>query len=238
MTLPWYGLVSSVSVDPIEKKPFAQFLPGTKTISVGFWHCTMTCPFCQNWQIAHPNSISPLYIAPLDLVDRAIKSGLPSISFTYSEPCLHIEYVMECMKIAKLHGLSTVLVTNGNILDGPSKEILSCCSAVNVDLKCYSKNKYSEILGGDLPTVKNFIHSANELCHVEVTSLLVPGILDTSEDLLSIGCFINSISKDIPLHITRYYPAYMMTLPPVSLHSIADITNELRKIVRNLYIHS
>jgi pyruvate formate lyase activating enzyme len=237
MALPMYGLVSSIALDPIEKKPLAQFLPGSKTFSVGFWHCTMGCPFCQNWLIAHPRNISARYYKPSELVSLALESSAPSISFTYSEPCLHIEYVMECMKIAKNHGLHTVLVTNGNILEDPARDILSCCSAANVDLKSFSQKTYSNILDGDLSTVKKFIQLAVSLCHVEVTSLIVPGILDSSEELIEIGRFINSISKDIPLHITQYHPAYMMNLPPVPQSAVEEITKGLRSIMSNLYIH-
>jgi len=208
LRLPFHGFISSIALDPVEKKPLRRFLPGTKTFSVGFWHCTMRCPFCQNWEIAHPVSVEKRYLSPEDLLDMAASSGAPSISFTYSEPCLHIEYVKECMVLAKRRGLKTILVTNGNILAEPADDILSLTDATNVDLKSFSASTYRNILGGELETVKNFIRIAHSACHVEVTSLLVPGILDDPDQIEGIASFIASISRRIPLHITPYHPAF------------------------------
>ena len=145
---------------------------------------------------------------PNELIDMAFASGLPSISFTYSEPCLHIEYVKACMRLARLRGLKNILVTNGNLLETPAKDILALTDAVNVDLKCYSSTSYHKILGGELEVVKNFIRIAYELCHLEVTSLLVPGVLDSSEEIEGIAAFLSSLSREIPLHITAYHPAF------------------------------
>lgn len=216
MRLPFYGLISSIALDPIEKKPLRRFLPGTKTFSVGFWHCTMRCPFCQNWEIAQPTAIEGRFIGPETLIDMALESGLPSISFTYSEPCLHIEYVKTCMALARRRGLKTVLVTNGNLLESPARDILSLTDATNIDLKSYSAATYHEKLGGELETVKKFIQIAHSSCHAEITSLLVPGILDDPEQIEGIAAFLGAISRDIPLHITPYHPAYRWSLPPLS----------------------
>lgn len=208
MHLPFYGLLSSIAIDPIEKKPLRHFLPGSKTFSVGFWHCTMHCPFCQNWEIAHPLSIEGKMLEPDSLIAMALASGAPSISFTYSEPCLHIEYVKSAMRAARKLGIKTVLVTNGNILDRPAMDILALTDATNIDLKCFSPAVYLKTLGGKLETVENFIRIAHSLCHTEVTSLLVPGILDDPRQIEGISIFLASISKAIPLHITSYYPAF------------------------------
>lgn len=216
LKLPYYGHVSSIAVDPIEKKPLCRFLPGTQTFSVGFWHCTMRCPFCQNWEIAQPRRAGGRFIEAEDLVAMAEASGLPSISFTYSEPCLHIEYVKKCMQSARRRGLKTILVTNGNLQKAPAEDILSLCDAANVDLKCYSEATYRDRLGGELEAVKYFIQKAYDICHVEVTSLLVPGILDTAEQIEGIASFVNSISRTIPLHITSYRPVFRFDLPPLS----------------------
>ncbi|MDP2790340.1 MAG: radical SAM protein [Rectinemataceae bacterium] len=223
LRLPFYGFISSIALDPVEKKPLRRFLPGTKTFSVGFWHCTMRCPFCQNWEIAQPESVEKRYLSPKELLARAVASDLPSISFTYSEPCLHIEYVMECMKLARQHGLKTILVTNGNILDMPARDILSLTDATNVDLKSFSASTYHNVLGGELETVMNFIRIAHSLCHVEVTSLLVPRILDSPEQVESIATFIASISRSIPLHITPYHQAFRYKDSPVSVERMESL---------------
>lgn len=218
MVLPLYGQISSMAIDPVEKKPLRHFLPGSHTFSIGFWHCTMRCPFCQNWEIAHPDTEGDpdpggLRLEPEALIHKALDSGCPSISFTYSEPCLHAEYVLDAMELARRRGLRTILVTNGCINPEPARRLLGLCDAANVDLKSDSAETYREKLGGDLETVKNFIRAAAELCHLEVTSLLVPGILDRLEQMEAIGGFLASVSKRIPLHITAYHPAYRWRTP-------------------------
>ncbi len=223
LSLPFYGLVSSIALDPVEKKPLRRFLPGTRTFSVGFWHCTMRCPFCQNWEIAHPESVEERYLSPESLLDMAVSSGTPSISFTYSEPCLHIEYVKECMILARRRGLKTILVTNGNILDKPAHDILSLTDATNVDLKSFSAPIYQKFLGGELEIVENFIRIAHSLCHVEVTSLLVPEILDSPEQMEGIASFLASISRRIPLHITPYHQAFMYSLAPMTADRMEEV---------------
>ena len=218
LTLPFYGAISSIAIDPIEKKPLRRFLPGTRTYSVGFWHCTMRCPFCQNWRIAHPDRIEGEIIAPEALIDMAKSSGLPSMSFTYSEPCLHIEYVKQCMRLARAQGIKTILVTNGNLLEVPARDILALTDATNVDLKSYSAATYHKVLGGNLETVKKFIQIAHHSgCHVEVTSLLVPGVLDQRSEIEGIADFIASVSRAIPLHITPYHPAWHWDKEPLSM---------------------
>ena len=216
LRIPLYGAVSSIALDPIEKKPLRLFLPGTLTFSVGFWHCTMSCPFCQNWEIAHPRRTKIDIVPPATLVGMALDSGCPSLSFTYSEPALHIEYVKDCMTIARKHGLKTILVTNGNLLEKPARDILSLTDATNVDLKSFSPTIYHQILKGELKVVFNFIRIAFSLCHVEVTSLLVPGILDNPGQIEGISGFLSSISRSIPLHITVYHPAYRWDRPGFS----------------------
>jgi len=216
MRLPFYGFLSSIAVDPIEKKPLREFLQGSQTFSVGFWHCTMHCPYCQNWEIAQPLGIQGKILDIDALISMAEASGTPSISFTYSEPCLHIEYVKLAMEAARKRGIRTVLVTNGNILPGPARDILELTDATNVDLKCFSSKTYHNILGGELETVENFIRIAHSLCHTEVTSLLVPGIFDEPGQMEAVSTFLASVSRDIPLHITSYHPAFRWNRPSLS----------------------
>ncbi|MEJ5183726.1 MAG: radical SAM protein [Rectinemataceae bacterium] len=235
LTLPLYGFVSSLAIDPIEKKPLRRFLPGSRTFSVGFWHCTMQCPFCQNWEIAHPVSIIEEYLSPASLIAMALESGCPSISFTYSEPTLHIEYVMEAMTIAHRRGLKTVLVTNGNILARAARDILALTDATNVDLKTSDPSLYRDLLGGELKTVQNFIRIAASLCHTEVTSLVVPGILDQPEQMTDIARFLASVSPDMPLHITWYHPAWKWYKPPVTMAQYRRIVEAARPHLHAIY---
>jgi len=216
MFLPYYAWISSIAIDPVEKKPLRRFMPNTWTYSVGFWHCTMDCPFCQNWEIAHPIRIEKHIIMPEKLIELAVESGCPSISFTYSEPALHIEYVIESMQRAHDRGLKTILVTNGNVLPEPARDLLLHTDATNVDLKTADATIYRNLLGGEIKVVKKFIQIAAELCHVEVTSLAVPGVLDSVVQIEEIAQCLASISADIPLHITRYRPAWKFSRPPLS----------------------
>jgi pyruvate formate lyase activating enzyme len=240
MEIPFFGIVSSLAIDPIEKKPLSRFLPGTYSFSVGFWHCTMDCPFCQNWEIAHPEPrhVSPRIIEPSELIGRALISGTPSISFTYSEPCLHAEYLLECMALAKKKGLKTVLVTNGYVEEPAARDILALTDAANVDLKSSQAEKYAKILGGKLETVINFIRLAATLCHLEVTALAVPGVLDTEADFDALGSMLAGIDSSIPLHVTSYHPDYRYDQPPLSAAKIRSLALPARRWLKDLIIHA
>jgi pyruvate formate lyase activating enzyme len=238
MALPLYAWISSIAIDPVEKKPLRRFMPNTWTYSVGFWHCTMDCPFCQNWEIAHPFHVERDIIAPQKLIEGALASGCPSISFTYSEPTLHIEYVVEAMQIAHHYGLKTILVTNGNILAEPAHEILLNTDATNVDLKTADATIYRSILGGEVKVVQKFIQIAAGVCHTEVTSLAVPGVLDSPGQIEEISKFLASVSPEIPLHITRYHPAWKFSelpLPLEILHTMGDTARRYLKYVYSYY---
>jgi pyruvate formate lyase activating enzyme len=235
LVLPFHGLISSIALDPVEKKPLRRFMPGSLTFSVGFWHCTMDCPFCQNWEIAHPNRIEARSIEPQALVDMARKSGCPSISFTYSEPCLHVEYLVEAMSLARAAGLKTILVTNGNLRPEPAARILALTDATNVDLKSSIASRYREPLGGDIDAVKVFISLASSLCHVEVTSLLVPGVLDSPGQIEDIARFLASISRTIALHITPYREAYLWDRRPFDAEESARIAKPAFALLDHVY---
>ncbi len=238
MILPQYAWISSIAIDPVEKKPLRRFMPNTWTYSVGFWHCTMDCPFCQNWEIAHPVRIEKDVIVPERLIELALESGCPSISFTYSEPTLHIEYVIEAMQRAHSRGLKTILVTNGNILPDPARDILLHTDATNVDLKTSDPAIYRDLLGGEIKVVQKFIQIAAELCHVEVTSLAVPGVLDSSDHIEEIAKFLASISPDIPLHITRYHPAWKFSRPPLSPETVHGMGVAAKRHLKYVYAYS
>jgi pyruvate formate lyase activating enzyme len=235
MVLPWYAWISSIAIDPVEKKPLRRFMPNTWTYSVGFWHCTMDCPFCQNWEIAHPVRIEKDIIGPERLIELAVESGCPSISFTYSEPTLHIEYVVEAMQLAHRRGLKTILVTNGNALPGPARDILLHTDATNVDLKTADPVIYKDSLGGEIKVVQKFIQIAAELCHLEVTSLAVPGVLDSLDQIEEISRFLASVSTDIPLHITRYHPAWKFSKAPLPLELVHKMGEAAKQHLKYVY---
>jgi len=209
-----YGYITSFALDPIEKKPLARFHPGTKILSVGSYGCNLFCSFCQNASISRGSlrSTHAVYMSPEDLVARSIESkntGGIGIAFTYNEPLVGYEYVLDTAILAKKSGLQTVLVTNGYVNEEPLRELLPYIDAMNIDLKAPDDEGYRK-LGGHLEPVLAAIGLAAQSCHVEVTSLIVPGLNDTEDAMRQTAAHIARIDKNIPLHISRFFPRYHM----------------------------
>ena len=236
LVLPYYGRISSASVDPMEKKPLYHFMPGSSVYSVGYLGCNLHCPYCQNFGISQSTTAPSRYLSPRDLVDAAASSGAPSLAHTYSEPLVHAEYVIESMKLARAAGLKNVLVTNGCALEQPAGEILRLCDAVNVDIKAWNGDWYRAELGGDLPTVLAFVRLAYELgVHVEATTLVIPGRNDADDDIAGISAFLASLSPDIPLHLSAYRPMYRYTVRPTPESTITRLERIARQSLRYVY---
>lgn len=210
-----YGQVTSYGLDPIEKKPLKNFHPGKMIFSVGSKGCNLECGFCQNWSIAHkdPDSVE---VSPAELVDIAIKQGGESnlgLAYTYSEPGMWFEFVLESSQIAKEKGLKNVLVTNGYLEKEPFKELCGVIDAMNIDVKGFTENYYLETCKGKLDVVKKNVETAVKYCHVEITTLLVPGLNDSEEEIEALVDWLESLDASIPLHLTRYFPNYRFSLP-------------------------
>jgi pyruvate formate lyase activating enzyme len=236
MVLPFFGLLSSLAVDPIEKKPLHHFLPGTSVFSVGFVGCNMRCPFCQNWQISQEIPTTSEEWSPEALVAAALRSGSPSIAYTYSEPTMHFEFVLASMKKARAAGLKNVLVTNGCIESGPARELLELTDAANVDLKTWSSETYERTLGGSKETVLDFIRLAYACCHIEATTLVVPGLSDSPEGMTAIADVLAGLSRDIPLHLSAYHPSWKHNAPPTSTAILESLARIARAVLRYVYI--
>jgi pyruvate formate lyase activating enzyme len=234
--MPYYGLVSSLAIDPIEKKPLHHFLPGSSVFSVGFVGCNLRCPFCQNWRISQETPSELEEFSPETLVDAALRSATPSIAYTYAEPTVHFEFLRACMVRARQAGLKNVLVTNGCIKAEPGRELLELCDAVNVDLKTWDPGIYRYSLGGDLDAVLDFLRIASKLCHLEVTTLVVPGISDSLEGIDGISAFIASLSPRIPLHLSAYHPAWKYKAPPTEAGLVSDLASRARAKLIYVYI--
>lgn len=236
LALPFYGMASGLSVDPIEKKPLYHFLPGSQTWSVGYVGCNLRCPFCQNHAISQSTGAPTERVTPEQLVDGARRTRCPSIAHTYSEPLVHAEFVIECMRAARAAGLLNVLVTNGCALAPASTEILSLCDAVNVDIKSFDESWYRHELGGDLPTVLSFVEAAFRLgVHVEATTLVIPGKNDDDRQIDGIAGFLAGLSPDIPLHLSAYRPMYRYTVPSTPKATIASAVAVARRHLRYVY---
>ncbi len=216
-----YGIATSLALAPIEKKPLSRFYPGSTILSYGSYGCSLNCPFCQNWEIsmsdghefrqgrrAKENYISPEYLA--EMADRLKPRKNIGLAFTYNEPLISYEYILDTAALLREKNLKVILVTNGCVNAEIADAVLPMVDALNIDLKSFQDEVYSKTLGGDLETVKNFIAKAAEQCHVELTSLIVPGMNDSEEEIRSMTQWITSLPKgeDIPLHITRFFPRY------------------------------
>ncbi|MCL2441140.1 MAG: AmmeMemoRadiSam system radical SAM enzyme [Treponema sp.] len=244
--VPLYGFITALAVDPIEKKPLYHFKPGSKILSLGFAGCNLRCPFCQNWHISQNTDIygklNGKWIQPGEVISAALEVNSPSIAYTYSEPLIHAEYLINCMTLAKKHGIKNVLVTNGCINETAAAEILKLTDAANVDLKCFSAETYKSLLGYSatsalLETVKNFIKLCYKMkVHLEITTLIVPELNDSAEEINAAADFITSIDKDIPWHLTAYHPAYHWSAPVTNPDFLKSIAKEAGKKLN--YVHT
>jgi pyruvate formate lyase activating enzyme len=217
-----YGRITSLALDPIEKKPLAFFHPGSFVLSVGSFGCNLSCPFCQNYGIAAAREAEAgrLYrVTPEELCALAEgqrSRGNIGVAYTYNEALVGYEFVRDTAKLVREAGMLNVLVTNGTAELPVLEEILPYIDAMNIDLKGFTSEIY-RYLGGDLETVKRFIARAAEACHVELTTLVVPGMNDDAEDMRREAAWIAGIDPGIPLHITRYFPRYKMKRPPTDI---------------------
>ena len=234
-----YGLITSMALDPIEKKPLRRFHPGGTILSVGSFGCNLRCPFCQNYEISMcgKQRADTVYVPPEALVERAL-SLRPSrnigIAYTYNEPLIGYEYVRDCSVMAHEHGLKNVLVTNGYVNEEPLRELLPHIDAMNIDLKAFTEDFY-RTLHGHIEPVKRAISIAAAACHVEVTTLIVPVQNDSPDEMRLLSEWLAGVREDIPLHISRFFPRYKMTdggaTPVETVYALADIARKSLKYV-------
>lgn len=234
-----YGSITSIALDPIEKKPLYKFFPRSRILSVGSFGCNLNCPFCQNYEISMADSnfptrkISPEQLAAL--AAELVPQGNIGVAFTYNEPFISYEFVRDTSELLKARGLKSVLVTNGTVSSAALKKILPLIDALNIDLKGFSQEVYSK-LGGDFKTVQKTIKLAAQVSHVEVTTLIVPTMNDTPEEMDAEASWLAEISKDIPLHISRFFPRYKVTnLPPTPVKKIYELVDVAKRHLNFVY---
>lgn len=231
-----YGDISSISMDPIEKKPLYHFSPGTEILSVGTWGCNLKCKFCQNWEISQEKPAIKV-VTPDQLVQIALSRGSKGIAYTYSEPIVWYEFVLDTSRIAHKKGLYNVLVTNGYIEIEPLKLLLQNIDAMNIDLKGFNSEFYKKECLGDYESVLKVIKFAYDYgVHVEVTTLVIPGKNDNEEELVREFEALSKISKDIPLHLTRYFPAYKYDIPPTPVDELKKLYLLAKEFLNFVYI--
>ena len=247
-----YGKITSMGLDPIEKKPLARFYPGSLILSVGSYGCNLRCPFCQNSEISWSDEVSEWRdnsreITPEELVAIAVQTkgrGNIGIAYTYNEPLIGYEFVLDCAKLAHEAGLKNVIVTNGTAELSVLEKLTPYIDAMNIDLKGFSKDYCNTIIGGNLAMNLAFIKEAVKHCHVELTTLVVPGEND-SESIFREQCeWISSlknekgdvIGKDIPLHISRFFPHFhMMDKQPTNVGLIYHFAEVARADLKYVY---
>lgn len=246
-----YGRVTSLALDPIEKKPLRCFHPGSRILSVGSYGCNLRCPFCQNSGISWSEEAFACAqkaerISPEGLVAVAVRCrsrGNIGLAFTYNEPLIGYEFVRDTARLIHQAGMLNVLVSNGTAELSVLEELAPFIDAMNIDLKGFSEQYYREVLGGDLAMVKAFIARAVQLCHVELTTLIVPGENDSAREMRELSRWIAdlkdedgaAIGKEIPLHISRFFPRFHMTdrspTDVALIYSLAEIAREHLKYV-------
>lgn len=233
-----FGRITSVALDPIEKKPLHHFFPGSKILSLGSYGCNFHCAFCQNHEIsmraAEFRSMEPSDVAALSLDLRS--QGNIGVAYTYNEPLISFEFVQECATLLHRQGQKNVLVTNGFINPEPLLALLPLIDAMNIDLKSFSPLFYQE-LGGNPETVKATIAAAAKACHVEVTTLVVPGKNDTVQEMEALAAWLGQIDRTITLHLSRFFPRYQMTdLPATPLETLHTLAQTAKKHLQNVHL--
>jgi pyruvate formate lyase activating enzyme len=232
-----YGRVSSVNWDPIEKKPLFHFHPGSMILSVGSIGCNLACSFCQNWSISQQEA-GTRRMTPEDVVSRAsAEPGGIGIAYTYNEPFIWYEFVLETARLAKESGLNNVLVTNGYVNEDPLKEALPFIDAMNVDIKAMSDRFYHDLCHGKAEPPRRTVELAKRAgCLVEVTNLVIPNWNDSAEAIGELVDWAASVDPEMPLHFSRYHPDFKMTEPPTPADTLYRAREIARAKMRYVYI--
>jgi pyruvate formate lyase activating enzyme len=233
-----YGHPISVHIDPIEKKPFYHFLPGNEAFSLATAGCPLSCKFCQNWEIsqAKPEDFSTEFIPPQNITEASYKKGIPIIAFTYNEPTVFTEYLIDIAKYAKDKNIRSVLVSCGFMNSKPLTDMCEVLSAIKIDLKGYSADFYKNVCNAELdPVLRSIKQVAKTKVHLEIVNLVVPTLNDSKEMLTGLAKWIvNEVGFDIPIHFTRFHPDYkLQNLPPTPISKL----EQARDIAMNYGIH-
>ena len=237
-----YGIVSSLSPDPVEKKPLNHFLPGTFTYSIGGFGCNMTCLHCQNYMISHEydKNSRAVKITPEAIVENALRYNCKSIAWTYNEPTIHLPFSMKTSLLARQKDLKVIYVTNGYFSDKSIEEILTFVDAFNIDLKAMSRDFYKKVCGADLDVVLDNIKRVyDEGKHLEIINLIINDYNDSIEEINELCDFVvNELDCNVPLHFSRAFPYYKMNdispTRPEILFKAKEIA--LDKGIKNVYL--
>lgn len=220
-----YGNIAAHHVDPIEKKPFFHFKPQSLAFSVATAGCNVECKFCQNWELAQrrPEELQSVFFTPDELIRYARQSGSTSIAYTYNEPTIFAEFILDTATKCQGEALSNVMISNGFIAKKPLKDLCQVIDAYKVDLKAFTESYYHDIVGGRLrPVLETLVTLKEENVWTEIVYLLLPGMNDSDQELKELSQWVNQeLGPDTPLHFSRFYPKYKLkNLPPTPVQTL------------------
>lgn len=235
-----YGVCAALAMDPLEKKPLYHFFPGRNVLSVGTFGCNLSCGFCQNWHLARqaPGE-EATRLKPEDLtafLDRYQESNPVGLAYTYSEPGMWYEYVLDTSKLVRNKGYKNILVTNGYLNPEPLRELLPYLDALNIDVKAFRDEYYHNHCAGRLKPVLRYVEEAAAVTHVELTYLVVPTLNDSENDIRSFTAWVASLNPAIPVHFSRYYPQHKFTLPPTPVSTMESIRRLAQETLQFVYL--
>lgn len=233
-----YAQVTAAALDPVEKKPLKRFFPGKQVFSLGTFGCNLSCSFCQNWRISQQEA-QAAPVMPEEAVQKALElvpQGNIGLAYTYAEPLIWYEYVLDTARLLRQAGLKNILVTNGYINPEPLKELLPYLDAVNMDIKAFTDGFYQRVCGGTLGPVLENARAIAASAHLEITTLIIPGLNDSAEEIEQLAAHIAEIDRNIPLHLTRYFPNYKLAEPATSLESMRQARDRASLHLRDVFL--
>ncbi len=232
-----YGKTSGLALDPIEKKPLYRYHPGEEILSLGTRGCNLHCDFCQNWHVSQEVDGPMENITSEEVVERAKGLGSFGIAYTYNEPFIWYEFVLDTAKLARVNALENVLVTNGFVNIKPLKEGLPYINAMNIDLKSFDEEFYTKICKGALKPILDVIKMSAKSCHIELTNLIIPTLNDSDSTIKKMVDWIyDNLGSGIPLHLSRYFPCYKMSLPPTPMETLKKAERIAKEKLKYVYV--
>ncbi|MDO4542745.1 MAG: AmmeMemoRadiSam system radical SAM enzyme, partial [Bacillota bacterium] len=234
-----YGKITSLAVDPVTKKPFNRYYPDNTILTVASYGCNLHCKFCQNHHISQ-RMADYTYYSPEDVLRLALTHTANDnigLAFSYNEPGISYEYVEDCFELIKKAGLKTLLVTNGYLNPEAFQALAKITDAVNMDLKAFNPGFYRDICGGSLDIVMENLITAAKECHLQVTTLVVPGLNDSPEEMKALVRWLGGLDPEIPFHISRFFPRYKMTdVEATPIDTIDDMAEVASEYLRYIYL--
>ena len=233
-----YNRVTSVALDPIEKKPLYHYHRGEYIFSLGTKGCSLACPWCQNWSISQDRSAPTEGITADEVIKKTKEVGSFGIAYTYNEPFIWFEFVLECCKKARENGLKNVFVTNGYINKEPFNEMFPYIDAMNVDVKSIDEDFYKKYCLGKLAPVLENVKTAKEKgIHIELTNLVIPTLNDSEENFERLaGWIVDNVGPETPLHFSRYFPCYKFSIPPAPISTLKLAKEIAEKRLKYVYL--